>query len=79
MTLAEAGDRAVVGVLVGAEHPDRDVAVGGRLELSRGTGAGRVAVDQELQHQPRVVGRMATLGLIGGIDRAEIERLLDEV
>ena len=76
---AKAGDRAVVGVLVGAQHAHGDIAVGGLLELARGGRGGGVAVDQELQHQARVVGRVPPLSLVRGIDRGEIERGLDQV
>ena len=37
------------------------------------------AVDQELQHQARVVGRIAPLLLVGGVDRPQIEARLDQV
>jgi len=76
---AEAGDRTVVGVLIDAEEAHRDIVVGALLQLARGGSAGRIAVQQKLQHQARVVGREAPLLLVGGVDRREVEPVLDEV
>ena len=51
-----------------------------RLELARGHHAVRVAVDQQLDHQPRVIRRIAALVLVGGVDRRQIQRAgLDQI
>jgi len=44
------------------------------LEVARGVSAVGIAVEPELDHQPRVIAPMAALLLIGGVDRGEIER-----
>ena len=74
VTGPEAGDRAVVRLLIGAEHPHRHITVARPLQLARGDDPVGVAVDKQLDHQARVIGRIATLLLVAGVDRRQIER-----
>src|SRR3972149_4883157 len=54
--------------------PPRPPRVGPPLRLARGDARVRVAVDEQLDHQARVVGRIAALLLVAGVDRRQIER-----
>ncbi|OKI41693.1 hypothetical protein A6A27_39170 [Micromonospora sp. CB01531] len=76
---AETGDRAVVGGLVGGEVSERDVVGALALDRPRGSDAGGVAVDQQPQHQSRIVGRVAALVGVVRQDRGEIEYVVAQV
>ncbi len=73
---AKAADRAAVGRLVRCQPSKGDVALAAALDLARGGDPGRVAVEQQLQHHSRLIGRGARGGLIGGVDRGEVEEVL---
>jgi hypothetical protein len=59
VTLAEAGDRGVVGGLARADHAEGDVLLAAALDRARRTYADRVGVYVESDHHLRVV-RCAT-------------------
>ena len=65
----------MVGMLVAAEHPEADVFPGRALQLPRAADADGVAIEQQADHQPRVIrlGAAGVLGLVDGLDRAEVE------
>jgi hypothetical protein len=76
MAAAKARDRRVVGALVGGHDAHRDVLQAGALKCARGAPAGRVAVEQERDHQLRVVGCTAVAVLaVAGVEGLEIELL----
>ena len=56
---AEDGDRIVIGVQVGGDEPHRDVAVGRPLDPAGRKDAVGVAVNQQRQHQPGMILRLA--------------------
>jgi hypothetical protein len=53
---AKAGDRRVVGRLVGGDHPEGDVLRAAALDPPRGALADRVGVEQQRDHHLGVVG-----------------------
>ena len=53
---AKAGDRRVVGHLVGGDHPEGDVLGAAALDPPRGALADRVGVEQQRDHHLGVVG-----------------------
>ncbi len=55
----KAGDRVVVGVRVGGDETGADVPVRRPLDPPRGEDAVGMAVDEQRQHQPRMVLRLA--------------------
>jgi hypothetical protein len=64
---------------VAAEHPEGDVLVAAPLELPGGTNAGAVAVEQDRQQHPWLVGRSAVpVSPIGGQERTKVE-LVDDL
>src|SRR5664280_2879967 len=77
VTPPEPGDRPVVRRDVGAQPPEGHVHLAAPLHLPGGGQPDRVGVDQELQHHLRVVGRGTVGPLIGGVDRREVEHLVD--
>ena len=71
---AEAGDRRVVGDLVGADHPEGDVLAAAALDPARCALADRVGVGEQRQHHLRLVGGAAVaVGAVGGVERLEVE------
>ena len=76
---AEAGDRRVVGDLVGADHPEGDVLAAAALDPSRGALADRVGVGEQGEHHLRLVrGGAVAVGAVGGVEGLEVE-LLDRL
>ena len=53
---AEPGDRGVVGLLIGRDHPERHILDQPPLDPATGPLAGAVGVNQHRQHHRRVVG-----------------------
>jgi hypothetical protein len=72
----EAGDRRVVGDLVGADHPEGDVLATAALDRSRGALADRVGVGEQGEHHLRLVGGGAVaVGSVGAVEGLELELL----
>lgn len=76
---AEPGDRAEVRGLADGQEAERDIVGQAALNRPGGADAGGIAIDQQTHHQPRVVGRVATLFGVAGQDRPEVEHLVDQV
>jgi hypothetical protein len=69
----EAGDRRVVGELVGGDDPVGDVAVAASLDLARRALAGRVGVEEEGGHHRRLERRCPpAVGPVASVDRTEV-------
>ena len=76
---AEAGDRGVVGDLVGCDHAEGDVLGAAALDRPRGALADRVGVDNEREHHLRIEGGPPpAVGAVGGVEAAEVD-LLDRI
>ena len=76
---AEAGDRGVIGRLVGGDHPEGDVLPAAALDATRGALANAIGVGEQGQHHLGVVGCPAVaVGAIGGVEGVEVE-LLDRL
>jgi hypothetical protein len=71
---AKAGDRRVVGGLVGGDHAEGDVLAAAALDPARASLTDAVGVREQRQHHPRVVGGGAVaVGAVGGIEGPEVE------
>ena len=55
---AETRDGAEVGLVAGRQHPKRHVLEKPLGDLARGAHPQAVAVDEQLHHQPRMIGRL---------------------
>ena len=74
VVLAKVGDGAKVGGIVGRQDPERDVLVETLGDAACGGHAGAIAVEQHLDHHPRMVGRVATLlALIAAGDGRQVQ------
>ena len=79
VVLPEVGDGTEVRRVVGRQHPEGDVLVETKSNPARGRHSDAVAVDQDLDHHPGMVGRAAPLfALIAGHDGGQIQ-LVDHV
>src|SRR5262245_53378746 len=79
MPTSEASDRAVGRRPAGRQVAEGHVVPAALLDAPRRTLTRAVPVDQQLDHQARVVGRVATLLGVGGPDRAQVQRLLHQL
>jgi len=79
MPAPEPGHRPEVRCLVRGQEPKRHIVMAGLLDLARRPHPGRVPVDQHLQHQPRVVGRIPALLGVDREERLEVHDLLDQL
>jgi hypothetical protein len=71
---AEAGNRRVVGNLVGRDHPKGDIVAAAPLDPARRAHPDRVRVDEQRDHHLRVVGGgTPAVAAISRIERLEIE------
>jgi hypothetical protein len=69
----EAGDRRVVGDVIGADHPVGDVLATVALDRARGALLGRVGIEQKRDHHRGLIGRAAiAVGAVIGIERVEV-------
>jgi hypothetical protein len=76
VTLAKARDRAVIGPLVGRDHPQRDIVDARPLDRPRRTPPPRIRVKQQRDHHRRIVRRAPMpVPAIGGIERRQIHLL----
>ena len=71
---AEAGDRVVVGVLVGSNETERNRIVGCPLQFSARKHTSRIAVDQQSQQNTEVVGGLSRAAVVAG-HRTQIKAL----
>lgn len=73
MALAKAGDRRVVGSLVGGDDPERHVDMARPLDLAGGADPLAVGVEEEGDHRRRLVcGPTPTVGAVAGVESIEI-------
>lgn len=71
---AEPGDRGVVGLLVGRDHPERHVLGQSPLDPSTGPLTDAVGVDQHGQHHRRVIRCAASaIGAVAGVEPGQVE------
>ena len=69
-------DRGVIGRLVGADHPERDVLATAPLDPPRRALPDRIRVDEQRDHHRRIMRRPAmTVGAIARIERGQIHLL----
>jgi hypothetical protein len=79
VALAKARDRRVIRGLVGRDHPKGDVLDAGPLDLAGGAQSARVRVEENGDHQRRVVRRPAmAIGAVGRVEDRQVH-LLDRV
>ena len=79
MAHPKARDRGVVGHLVRADHPKRDVLAAAPLDRPRGALTDAIGVGQQRHHHLRVVRRATvTVNAIGRVERLQVE-LLDRL
>jgi len=73
VALAEAGDRGVVGSLVGGDYPERHIDVTCSLDLAGGAYPLAVGVEKEGDHRRRLVcGPTPAVGAVAGVEGVEI-------
>jgi hypothetical protein len=73
VALAEAGDRGVVGSLVGGDYPERHIDVTCSLDLAGGAYPLAVGVEKEGDHRRRLVcGPTPAVGAVAGVESIEI-------
>jgi hypothetical protein len=77
MATPELADRLVAGAGLAGEEHEADVTTQTLLELARAGDPGGVAVQEDLEHQRRVVGRHPPGLVVGGQEGRQVE-LLDE-
>jgi hypothetical protein len=76
VTLEETGDRRVIRLLLGGDHPVGDVLFTGTLDRARRPHPTRIGVKKQRDHHRRLIGRApVTVLAIGAIERAEIHRV----
>jgi hypothetical protein len=76
VTLAETGDRRVVGQQSGADHAECDVDVARTLDLARRADPDAVGVEQQRHHRGRVVCCAApAIGSVVGVEGREVHLL----
>ena len=64
---------------LGGQEPERDVVLATALQRPRARDPMGVAIDQNLQHQPRVIRRATTHIGVVGVDPRQIQTVLDQV
>ena len=73
---AEPRDRAVVGDVLGAQHPERHIRGAQPLDLTRGPHPAAVGVHQQTQQHPGVIpGRAHAAEAAASVERAGIHRV----
>jgi hypothetical protein len=76
VALAKARDRAVIGPLVGGDHPHRHIVEASAFDHPRRAAAGSVRVQQQRHHHRRIVRRTAMPVLaIGAIEPGQVHLL----
>jgi hypothetical protein len=60
----ERRDRVVIRVLIGGDKPHADVAIGRPLQTARGENTVRIAINQQRQHHPRMIPRLARAAVV---------------
>ncbi len=79
VTLAEPGDRRVVGKQSGADHPEGDIDMARTLDLAARADPDTVGVEQQRHHRCRVVRCAApAIGSVVGVEGRQVH-LLDRV
>lgn len=74
VTAREPRDRRVVGPVVPAQHPERDIQDAAALDLARGPHAHRVRMQQHRHHQRRIERRPTlTIRPVHPVERAQIQ------
>jgi hypothetical protein len=74
MACAEPGDRGVIGGLICADDPGRDILVAATLDRPRGPLPQRIAVEQQRDHHRRIMDRPpVTIGAIGAVELGKID------
>lgn len=74
MADAKAGDRGMVGSLVGGDHPEGDVLTAAALDPPRASLPDRVGVDDQRHHHLRIVGGAAVaVSAVVGVEGLEVE------
>ena len=75
MALAEIADRAEIRLIARRQEAEGHAVHELRGDPTRGVRARAVAVQQQLHHHPRMVGRVAPLLLVGALDGRQIQRI----
>jgi hypothetical protein len=76
---AEPGYRPEVRGLIGSQEPKRHILHALALDRPRGAHPGGVSVDQQAQHQPRIIGRVAAQPAVVGVDGRQVQHLVDHL
>lgn len=79
VSAAEPGHRPEVRNLPGGQEPKRHIVDALALDRPRRTHPGGVAVDQQPHHQPRLVRRKPAHLTVVGVDRRQVEHLVDQL